>query len=278
MEELENVNPGVIEAFLEELPDKVFHLGIRVVLAILVLLIGAQLIKLICSLLKKGLRRSHVEESAVRFIDSFAKYALYFLLIILTASWLGVDAASILAILGSASVAVGLALQGSLSNLAGGILILILKPFTLGDYIKDGLENEGTVSGIDIFYTQLTTPDNKVIVLPNGTLANGCITNYTKCDKRRIDVNVGIAYEEDICLAKEVLMKVLQEEEGILKSEDMRVFVDSLAESSVNLTVRGWAKGADYWTVKWRITENVKYALDAAGIKIPFPQMDIHLR
>lgn len=277
MEELENVNPGVIEAFLEELPDKVFHLGIRVVLAILVLLIGAQLIKLICSLLKKGLRRSHVEESAVRFIDSFAKYALYFLLIILTASWLGVDAASILAILGSASVAVGLALQGSLSNLAGGILILILKPFTLGDYIKDGLENEGTVSGIDIFYTQLTTPDNKVIVLPNGTLANGCITNYTKCDKRRIDVNVGIAYEEDICLAKEVLMKVLQEEEGILKSEDMRVFVDSLAESSVNLTVRGWAKGADYWTVKWRITENVKYALDAAGIKIPFPQMDIHL-
>lgn len=276
MEDLENVDPGVIEKFLEELPDKVFHLGLRLVLAILVLLIGTQLIRLICSILKKGLRRSRVDESAVRFIESFARYALYFLLIILIASWLGVDAASILAILGSASVAIGLALQGSLSNLAGGILILVLKPFTIGDYIKDGLENEGTVSGIDVFYTQLTTPDNKIIVLPNGTLANGCITNYTKCDKRRIDVTVSIAYEEDIRRAREVLMQVLSEEKGILKSEDMLVVVDSLAESSVNLTVRGWAKNEEFWPVKWRITENVKYALDTAGIKIPFPQMDVH--
>lgn len=277
MGELENVDPGVIEQFLEELPGKVFHLGLRVVLAVLLLLIGSQLIKLLCRLFKKGLHRSHIDESAIRFIDSFAKYALYFLLIILIASWFGVDAASILAILGSASVAVGLALQGSLSNLAGGVLLLILKPFTIGDYIKDGAENEGTVSGIDIFYTYLTTPDNKVIVLPNGTLSNGYITNYTKCDKRRLDVTVGIAYEEDISHAKEVLMQVIREEEGILKNEDMRVFVDSLADSSVNLTVRGWVKGSEYWPVKWRVTENVKNALDRSGIRIPFPQMDVHL-
>lgn len=276
MEEFENVNPGVIEKFLDELPDKAFHLGLRIVLAILVLLIGMQLIKLIRKILKKALYRSHVDESAVHFIDSFSKYALYFLLIIFIASWLGVDAASIIAILGSVSVAIGLALQGSLSNFAGGVLILILKPFVLGDYIRDGAGNEGIVSGIDVFYTQLTTFDNKIIVLPNGTLANGCITNYTKCSKRRIDVKVGIAYKEDIRHAKEVLFAVLKEDEGILKNEEMAVLVDSLGDSSVNLIVRGWVKREDYWPAIWRMTEKVKYALDDAGITIPFPQMDVH--
>ena len=276
MEEFENVNPGVIEKFLDELPDKAFHLGLRIVLAILVLLIGMQLIKLIRKILKKALYRSHVDESAVHFIDSFSKYALYFLLIIFIASWLGVDAASIIAILGSVSVAIGLALQGSLSNFAGGVLILILKPFVLGDYIRDGAGNEGIVSGIDVFYTQLTTFDNKIIVLPNGTLANGCITNYTRCSKRRFDVNVSIAYKEDIRHAKEVLLAVLEEDEGILKNEEMVVLVDSLGDSSVNLIVRGWVKQEDYWPAIWRMTEKVKYALDDAGITIPFPQMDVH--
>ena len=276
MEEFENVNPGVIEKFLDELPDKAFHLGLRIVLAILVLLIGMQLIKLIRKILKKALYRSHVDESAVHFIDSFSKYALYFLLIIFIASWLGVDAASIIAILGSVSVAIGLALQGSLSNFAGGVLILILKPFVLGDYIRDGAGNEGIVSGIDVFYTQLTTFDNKIIVLPNGTLANGCITNYTRCFKRRFDVKVSIAYKEDIRHAKEVLLAVLKEDEGILKNEEMVVLVDSLGDSSVNLIVRGWVKQEDYWPAIWRMTEKVKYALDDAGITIPFPQMDVH--
>lgn len=276
MNELENINPGVIENFLEELPDKAFHLGLRVVLAILALLIGAQMIRLIRKLLKKALVKSRVDESAVRFIDSFIKYALYFLLIVLIASWMGVDAASIIALLGSASVAIGLALQGSLSNFAGGILLLILKPFTVGDYIKDGLGNEGTVTGIDVFYTHLMTPDNKIIVLPNGPLANGCITNYTGCDKRRIDVPVGIAYKEDIRSAKEILLQVLKDDNGILKSEEMTVFVDSLSDNGVDLVVRGYAKSEEYWQVKWRVTENIKYALDDAGITIPFPQMDIH--
>lgn len=274
---MEKVNPGVIEKFLEELPDRVFRLGLRVVLAILALLVGIQVIKWMRSLLRKGLKRSHIDESAVRFIDSFAKYALYFLLIVMIASWLGVDAASIIALLGSASVAIGLALQGSLSNFAGGILILILKPFVIGDYIRDGLGNEGTVKNIDVFYTQLSTPDNKVIVLPNGTLANGCITNFTKCEKRRIDVNVGIAYEEDILRAKKVLVQMLEEDEGILKEEEIQVFVESLGECSVILTVRGWARNEEFWPVKWRITEKIKTTLDQAGIKIPFPQMDIHL-
>lgn len=277
MSDMEYVDRGIIEKFLEELPEKAFRLGIRIVLAFLVLLIGIQMVRLVRSILRKALKRGRVDESAVRFIDSFVKYGLYFLLVILIASWMGVDAASIIALLGSASVAIGLALQGSLSNLAGGVLILILKPFTIGDYIRDGQGNEGTVDTIDVFYTHLVTPDNKAIVLPNGTLAGGCITNYTQCDKRRIDIPIGIAYEEDIRRAKDILLQVLRSEPGILQEEDRRVFVDSFADSAVLLTVRGWAKKEDFWETKWHLTEEIKYALDEAGIRIPFPQMDVHL-
>lgn len=276
--ELENITPGILERFLNELPEKAFRLGLRVVLAALFLLIGAQLIKLLRCVLRKTLKRSRIDESAVKFIDSFVKYGLYFLLIILTASWMGVDAASIIALLGSASVAIGLALQGSLSNLAGGVLLLILKPFTLGDYIRDADGNEGTVKSIDVFYTQLTTPDQKVIVLPNGALANGSITNYTMCRKRRIDISVGIAYEADIRHAREVLLQVVRGEEKVLAEEESSVFVDSLGDSSVLLNIRCFALTEDYWETKWRLTESVKYALDEAEIKIPFPQMDITLK
>lgn len=275
---IEKIEPGVIEKFLEELPERAFHLGLRVVLAALFLLIGAQLVRLLRSILRKTLKRSRVEESAVKFIDSFVKYGLYFLLIILTASWLGVDAASIIALLGSASVAIGLALQGSLSNLAGGVLILILKPFTLGDYIRDETGNEGTVKTIDVFYTQLVTPDQKMIVLPNGALANGSITNYTMCLKRRIDIPVGIAYEEDIRQAREVLLQVLLKDEGVLAEEERVVFVESLGESAVLMNVRCFALNKSYWETKWRLTEKVKYALDEAGIRIPFPQVDVTVK
>ena len=277
MNQIDQVEMGVIEEFLQSLPEKAFHLGLRVVLAALALLMGVQLIKLIRSILRKALQRSRVDESAVKFLDSFAKYGLCFLLIIMIASWMGVDAASILALLGSASVAIGLALQGSISNMAGGVLLLILKPFSLGDYIRDEKGNEGTVSAIDVFYTQILTFDNKVVVIPNGTLVNGCITNYTRCDKRRLDISVGIAYEEDIRSAKKVLEEVLSKEKCVLPEEDKRVFVDALGDSAVVMNVRCWVKTENYWEVKWRMTEEIKYALDEAGIRIPFPQMDVHV-
>lgn len=273
-----NLEKGVIENFLNELPEKLFHLGLRIVLAVLVLLMGVQLIKLIRRVLKKALLKSKIDESAIRFIDSFAKYAMYFFLIIMTASWLGVDAAGIVAVLGSAGVAIGLAVQGSFSNFAGGVLLLILKPFSIGDYIKDGQGNEGTVKVIDVFYTQLLTPDNKTIVLPNGTLANGCITNFSDCKMRRIDIPVSIAYDEDIRNAKSILLQVLAEEPGVQKEQETLVFVENLAESGVNLNVRCWADTESYWGVKWRLTENIKYAFDDAGIKIPFPQVDVHVK
>lgn len=271
------MDPGFIEEFLEKLPEKAFHLGLRVALAGLAFLVGIQLIRLLRHILKKALGRSRIEESAVRFIDSFVKFSLYFVLILMIASSLGVDAASILALLGSASVAIGLAVQGSLSNFAGGVLLLVLKPFSAGDYIKDGLGNEGTVDAVDIFYTQLITPDNRVVVLPNGTLANGAITNFTKCGERRIDIPVGIAYEEDIRRAKEAIREVLCSDEDVMKDREIIVFVDSLGESGVNLNARCWALQARFWPAKWRLTEQIKYTLDEAGIRIPYPQMDVHL-
>lgn len=277
MDDIAKVNPGIIGGFLKELPEMLFHLGLRVGLSFLVFLMGTQLIKLAGRILKKALARARVDEGAVKFIDSFVRYGLYFLLLITIASWLGVDAASILALLGSVSVAIGLAVQGSLSNLAGGMLLLILKPFSVGDYVRDGLGNEGTVTAVDVFYTQLTTPDNKIIVLPNGALANGCITNFTKCRMRRIDISVSIAYQADIAQAKEVLFRVLEQEEGILPEEEKRVFVEQLGDSGIVLTVRGWTLNENFWESKWRLTEKIKYALDEAGIIIPFPQMDVHL-
>lgn len=268
----------MIKTFLYQLPAKALELGIRVVLALLAFLIGVQVIKLIRKIIKKSMNRANADTGAVQFVDSFVKAALYVVLILMIATSFGVDAASIIAVVGSAGVAVGLALQGSLSNLAGGVLLLLLHPFRVGDYIVDAAGNEGTVTEIQIFYTKLMTPDNKTVILPNGTLSNNSITNVTTAKMRRADITVGISYGSDIKVAKEVLLKVLKEDEATLKDKDMNVFVDQLADSSINLGVRCWFINEDFWPGKWRITENCKYALDQAGIQIPFPQMDVHIQ
>ena len=274
----EEIDRGMVEKFLQELPEKAWNLGTRIVLSALVLFLGIQLIKVIRGLVKKSLAKGNADKWVMQFIDSFLKASLYAVLLITIASGFGLDAASILALLGSAGVAIGLAIQGSLSNFVGGVLILLLKPFKVGDYIKeDTNNNEGTVSSIELFYTKLTTPDNRVIVLPNGTLANSSLTNVTACERRRLDIRVGISYDADIRLAKEVLQKVLEDEKAVLKEEEYFVYVDELGESSVNLGIRCWLATDDFWTGKWRLTENVKYALDEAGIGIPYPQMDVHL-
>ena len=268
----------MIERFIQELPEKALHLGTRIVLSAIVLFIGVQLIKVVRRLVKKSLERGSADQGVIQFIDSFLKFSLYVVLLITIASGFGLDAASILALLGSAGVAIGLAIQGSLANFVGGVLILMLKPFKVGDYIKEDTNgNEGTVISIELFYTKLTTVDNRVIVLPNGTLANSSLTNVPACDSRRLDLKVGISYDADIRQAKEVLQKVLEEDEGVLKAKEHFVYVDELAESSVNLGIRCWFSMDGYWQGKWRLTENVKYALDEAGIGIPYPQMDLHL-
>ncbi|MCM1191242.1 MAG: mechanosensitive ion channel [Butyrivibrio sp.] len=270
--------PGVLKGFFSELPEKALHLGVRVLLALLTFIIGVQLIKLVRKIVKKSMNRAGAETGAIQFVDSFIKAALYVLLALTIASSFGVDAASIVAVLGSAGVAIGLAVQGSLSNLAGGVLILLLKPFRVGDYIQESATgHEGTVTEIQIFYTKLLTADNKAVILPNGQLANNSIVNVTSQQDRRMDIVVGVSYKADLKRAKEVLEAVLREDEAVLKDRDMLVFVSELDSSSVNLGVRCWFRQEDFWQGKWRVTENCKLALDAAGIEIPFNQLDVHM-
>ena len=273
----EVADPGFISRFFAELPEKALHLGVRVILAVLCFAFGVQLIKLIRRLVKKSMQRANAEVGAVQFVDSFIKAALYVLLVLMLASSFGVDAASIVAVLGSAGVAIGLAIQGSLSNLAGGVLILLLKPFRVGDYILESSGGrEGTVTEIQIFYTRLLTPDNKAVILPNGNLANNSIVNMTQQPHRRMDLRVSVSYDADLKLAKETLSGVLEEDPAVLPDMDRLVFVDELGDSAVILGVRCWFKQADFWTGKWRVTENCKLALDQAGIQIPYNQLGVH--
>ncbi len=268
-----------ISQMLEALPNKLLTFGLRVLFSAVVFFIGSKLIKLVRKILKKALDRADAEIGLIQFLDSFAKMSLYILLVFTIATSFGVDAASVVALIGSAGVAIGLALQGSLSNFAGGVLILLLKPFVVGDYIKeDSAGNEGTVAEIQLFYTKLRTGDNKIIVLPNGTLANTSLTNFSSCEYRRLDLVVGISYDADVKKAKAVLEKLLSQEPKCCKDKEMLVYVDSLADSSIKVAIRCWVKNEEYWEVRRRLTEEMKYALDEAGISIPFPQIDVHMK
>lgn len=273
----ETVDVGLIQSFIEELPEKALRFGVRVLLALLVFLIGSQLIKLVCRILKKSMQRGNADVGVIQFLGSFVRITLYVLLVFFIASGFGLDAASVVALLGSAGVAIGLAIQGSLSNFAGGVLILLLKPFKVGDYIIAGNGNEGTVMEIQIFYTKLATADNRMVVIPNGDLSNSSMINASAMPTRRIDIPVGISYEADIRRAREVLIGLLEKDEKVLQDMDKRVFVDSLGDSAVLLGVRCHTASEDFWETKWRLTEEIKYALDEAGISIPYNQLDVHM-
>lgn len=278
-EEVNNsIDMGVIERFLKELPDKALQIGIRVLLAAIFLLIGIQVIKIIRKILKKSLQHANADKGVIQFLDSFVKASLYIILVFTIANSFGLDATSVVAVLGSAGVAIGLAVQGSLSNFAGGVIILLVKPFRVGDYIiEDNKKNEGTVSEIQIFYTKLTTPDEKVIVLPNGTLANTSITNVTATYKRRLDIKVGISYGADLLKAKKILNEIIQNDTAVLKDQEMVAVVEELADSAVILSAKVWVKNEDYLSTKWRMNETVKLKLDENGIEIPFNQLDVHI-
>lgn len=274
----EEIDVGLIQTYVQQLPDKALRFGIRVLLALVVFFIGVQVIKLVRGIVRRSLKRGNADIGVSQFLDSFIKTVLYILLLFMIASGFGLDATSVVALLGSAGVAIGLAIQGSLSNFAGGVLILLLKPFRVDDYIKvDNDGHEGTVKEIQLFYTKLSTPNNHVVIIPNGTLSNSSILNMSTLTERRMDILVGISYDADVRQAREVIMKVLEEDESVLATKDRRVFVDTLADSGVNLNVRCWADNETYWECKWRITEKIKYALDEAGISIPYPQLDVHI-
>jgi len=269
---------GVIERFFRDLPEKALGLGVRVVLAVIFLLLGLQVIKIIRKLVGRALARTNADKGVSQFLDSFIKIGLTAFLILMIAVSFGLDAASVMAMLGSVGVAFALALQGSLSNCAGGVLILLLKPFVVGDYIIEGNKGqEGTVTEIQLFYTKLRTADDVIITLPNGSLANNNITNYTSMETRRLDVTVGISYEADLEKAKKVLLAVLEEEEHILKEKERKVFVKELADSAVVLGIRCWFLNEDYWDGRAAVLEKSKLALDRNGISIPYPQLDVHM-
>lgn len=267
-----------MQNIIEQLADKLIQLGFKVVFAFVCLFIGLKLIKWVRRIAKKCLLKANADTGLIQFLDAFIKVSLLIVLITGLATSFGFQVASLVAVLGSAGVTLGLALQGSLSNFAGGVLILLLKPFKVGDYIKeDTNNNEGTVTEISLFYTKLHTADEKTIVLPNGTLANNSLTNVTESDKRRIDLTVGVSYDSDIKKVREVLTTLLENDPGVLKDCAMNVFVQDLADSSVVMGVRCYAKQKEYWQVRWRLLENIKTTLDENNIEIPYPKMDVQI-
>ena len=270
-------NPGIIRTYFESLVPDLFNFALQVIIAIVVYAVGAKIIKMTVKIVRKALERRNTDIGVIQFLSAVIRYSMYFVLFMMILNLFGIATTSAVAVLGSCGVAVGLALQGSLANFAGGVLILLLKPFVVGDYIIEG-SNEGTVYEISIFYTKLKTVDNKVIVIPNGNLSNSSLINVSHMDKRRVDVAVGIAYEADIRTAKDILYKVAEEDPARLPGEDIVVAVDNLGASSVDMTVRIWVKSEDYWPTKWCLTENIKYALDENNISIPYQQIDVQIK
>ena len=253
--------------------------GLKVLAALVAFFIGRLVIRWIRKIVRRSFERSGADKGVEQFVDCLLKYGLYALLVFSLISSLGFDTTSVAAVLASGGVAIGLALQGSLSNFAGGVLILLLKPFVVGDYIiEDTNGKEGTVKEIQIFYTKLSTIDNKTIVIPNGMLTNNSITNATAKDERQLDLRVGISYDADIRQAKSVIENLLIKDECIIKNEQINVFVHELADNAVVLGIRAWVKNEEYWETRWRLLEEIKLLLDENGIEIPYPQMTVHMQ
>lgn len=276
-ENIEQVQEGT-NIFLKYVSDHIPNLitfGINIIVAIIIFFIGKKVIKLLRKLVRKSLIKANADTGAVQFIDSVVKFILYFILIVIIVGKFGVQASSLMAIVGSAGLALGLALQGSLANFAGGVLILLLKPFKVGDYII--ASEEGTVVQIQIFYTKLVTVDNKMIYIPNGELANSNITNVTAQESRVIDLIIGISYSSDLKLAKQLLYEIASSYENRLKDREIKVFVKELGSSEVNLGLRVWVKTEDYWDARWSFLEDIKYKFEENNIEIPFNQLDVHI-
>lgn len=248
----------------------------KILLAVAILIVGSKSIKLLLRLLNKSRGYTGLDESVRSFLNSFIRVVLYAVLYITAATALGVPETSLVTALASCGLAVGLALQGSLSNFAGGIMILIFKPFKIGDYIVSG-EFEGTVREINVLYTVIITLDNRKVTIPNGSISNAPVTDVTGLPTRRMDIPVGIAYAADIDKALSALLGVAADENNVLKSPIPEAMVDSLGDSSVNLILRVWVTTENYWDVRYRLTKRVKETFDRNGIEIPFPQMDVHV-
>ena len=250
--------------------------GVQVILALTILIVGKWVAKKIANIVQRVLAKNNVDPAIQHFVGSLVSWVLIIFVVIASLGQLGIQTASFVAIVGAAGLAVGLALQGSLANFAAGVLILIFRPFKVGDFIEVAGVS-GVVQKIQIFTTELHSPDNKKIIVPNGGVISGNITNYSANDTRRVDLVFGVGYGDDINAAKAVLQSVVAAEPKVLQDPAPTIAVVELADSSVNLVCRPWVNTADYWDVYFNITEAAKKALDAQGISIPFPQRDLHL-
>lgn len=247
-----------------------------IVWALIVWVIGKKILKALLKVLGKALDRSRLDEGVTKFTMSLSKFAGNVVLVIMIIDILGFDTTSFIAVLGSAGIALGMSLQGSLANVAGGILILLFKPFAVGDYIVAG-GYEGNVTTIDLLYTKLITIDNKTVTIPNGTLSNSSIVNVASQPQRRLDIQIGIGYSSDLKLAKKLLLDAMNKQSGVLTDKDIMVVVKSLDDSCVTLETRCWVMTSDYWNVRFALLEGYKETFDDNGIEIPFNQMDVHI-
>ena len=277
MEEIANeLSTDKMSHYTDTAVELAMAYGPKLILALIVLVLGLWIINRFVRVLGKAMERSSTDPTLTNFFSNLVSIGMKALLLISVASMIGIETTSFIAILGAAGLAVGLALQGTLANFAGGVLILLFRPFKVGDFIEaQGVA--GTVAAIQIFSTIFKTPDNKVIVVPNGAISNGIITNFSKEATRRVDFVFGIGYGDDMTLAKEIIKRLISEDERALTEPAPQVVVSELADSSVNITARVWVNAADYWNLKFDLTEKVKSTFDKEGVSIPYPQRDVHL-
>lgn len=273
---MENIDVNYLTETLEHFGRQIIEFLPGVVAAILTLVLGLWLANFLAKKFRVLLEKREVDPTIRGFASSIVSAILKVLVFVIVITELGVETTSLAALIGAAGLAVGLSLQGSLSNFAGGVLVLLLKPFKVGDFIEaQGVS--GTVKEISIFYTYLTTPNNQNIVVPNGQLSNNVVTNYTRHDTRRNNMIIGISYDSNIDVARKTLLSIVENHENVLKDPAPVVFVNELADSSVDLSMRFWTKTENFWPTHFHVMEQAKIQLEAAGCSIPFPQRDVHL-
>jgi len=278
-EDVANLDKSKLEQYGDQILDWIADKTFDIVVALLFLFIGIKVAKILIKILKNTFAKTTLEDSVEGFLLSLIKGILYTIVFIMAISIVGVQVTTLVAILGTASLSIGLALQGSLANFAGGVLILIMKPFKVGDYIiENDKKCEGTVVAIDIFYTKLKTYDNKIIVIPNGNITANSLINVTAEASRKLDISVGVAYDSDIKLVKDTLTEIVTGSKYYDDTKEMNIFVDSFQESSIKMGIRCFVKTEDYWVAKWEITENIKLKFDENNIVIPYSQVEVTLK
>ncbi len=269
----------IINKYIEEMGDEALRLATRILIAILILVVGFRIIKYVLKAVSRLLTRANVEVTLETFLLSALNIGLKVIIVFIAISEVGVTTSTIIAIMGSAGIALGLSLQGSLANIAGGVILLLMKPFTVGDYIyEDSSSHEGYVEAIGIMYTRLRTTDNKSVLIPNGQLSSSSITNVSMKESRQEDITVGIPYDEDIDRVRKALYEVIDAEEAVIRFQPMEVFVNDFKDSQVEMRIRFWVKYDDYWKVRWRTLENIKKKFDEIRVPIPFNQLDVTLK